>query len=267
MIFRQVSAFSVFLTMITVASCVNHDLQPTGCSTVLETTVVIDATPSGCGAADGAATIIVSPDAMYRYSIGEWNQDHNFFSSLRAGRYLVLIASSAGCRDTVELLMPQPAESDLMVSSLVESDDECLSDNGSVKLKISGGVPPYNISSSTLTLDESMSALSVKSGTYSVTIEDRVNCTATHTFEVPRGNSGVSWVQNIKPIIETRCAKSGCHAAGSGRTTLQTYADVKRIAAEIRRRTQNRSMPYDEPLAENAINMIACWLDDGAAEN
>lgn len=267
MIVPQVSVIILLPIVMAAASCTNHDLQPTRCSTMLEATVVIHSRPSSCGAADGVASVIVFPEAVYQFTMGELKQRTNFFQALRSGRYLVLVESPEGCRDTVELLMPQTAETDLMVSALVEPDDGCLSDNGSVKLEISGGVPPYHIKSSGLPFDENMSIALVQSGSYSVTIEDEANCTATYVFDVPRGNSGISWMQNIRPIVETRCAKSGCHAAGSGRTTLQSYADVKKVAAEVRRRTQNRSMPYDGPLDQNLITMIACWVDDGAAEN
>lgn len=255
-----------FLVASANASCVYHELQPVQCDTKIEAVAVIHGGPSTCGAADGSATIIASPQRAYTFSIGGVMRENNFFQGLSAGRYLVHIESPAGCRDTIELVIPQ-TQTDLQVNALVTHDDGCLHDNGFVKLQIFGGVPPYNITHSTLPLDENLSFSQVRSGTYSVTVEDHVHCKTTYVYEVPRGNSGVSWAKDIKPIIETRCAKTGCHVKGSGRKTLETYADVKDVAGEVRRRTQNRSMPYDGTLDQSSISLIACWVDDGAPEN
>jgi hypothetical protein len=248
------------------ASCVYHELESAQCDLKIKASVIIHRGPSTCGAADGSATISVLPRQAYKYSIGTLTQENNFFDSLAAGRYLVYLDSPAGCRDTVEFIVPQ-TQTDLRINGLITQDDGCLQANGIVQFEISGGIMPYKILQSTLALDANLSSSSVRSGSYSITVEDEVHCNITYFYEVPRGNSGVSWTKDIKPIIQTSCAKSGCHVKGSGRKTLETYADVKDVAGEVRRRTQNGSMPYDGPLSQVSISLIACWIDDGALEN
>lgn len=76
-----------------------------------------------------------------------------------------------------------------------------------------------------------------------------------------------SWQEDILPIIEKSCAVSGCHD-GISRRDWTDYDEVKRYAAAFRQKTQDRSMPFDgPPLAQEQINIIACWVDAGAPEN
>ncbi|NBP69703.1 MAG: hypothetical protein EBU52_13270, partial [Cytophagia bacterium] len=84
---------------------------------------------------------------------------------------------------------------------------------------------------------------------------------------VPRKFSGVSWLEEVKPIIQTSCVKSGCHDNLSGRTSLETFTDVKKNVNQIRQRVISRSMPFDSSLPDAQIQTIVCWIDDGALEN
>jgi hypothetical protein len=45
------------------------------------------------------------------------------------------------------------------------------------------------------------------------------------------------------------------------------YSQVKTFASTIRKRTQDRSMPAEGSLTADQIALIACWIDDGAAQN
>jgi hypothetical protein len=76
----------------------------------------------------------------------------------------------------------------------------------------------------------------------------------------------VSWTSDIKPIIEKSCAISGCHN-GITRTDLRIYSNAKKHAAEIKSLTRNRDMPFDGSIPQSQIDLISCWVDDGALEN
>lgn len=79
-------------------------------------------------------------------------------------------------------------------------------------------------------------------------------------------DSLVSWENDILPIMINACATSGCHD-GISRRDWSDYNEVKRYAESIKIRTVNRSMPFDETLPQDQIDMIACWVDNGAMEN
>ena len=64
-----------------------------------------------------------------------------------------------------------------------------------------------------------------------------------------------------------RCAKPLCHVSGTGRSDLSKVQNVQQLALQIKTKTQDRSMPFDEPMPANEIQLIACWVDDGARNN
>lgn len=75
-----------------------------------------------------------------------------------------------------------------------------------------------------------------------------------------------SWQNDILPIMTNACATSGCHD-GITRRDWRNYNEVKQYAASIKKKTQDRSMPFDGPLPQHEIDLIACWVDGGALNN
>ncbi|MCX8489943.1 MAG: 2-polyprenyl-6-methoxyphenol hydroxylase, partial [Cyclobacteriaceae bacterium] len=71
----------------------------------------------------------------------------------------------------------------------------------------------------------------------------------------------------IKPIIDTNCAISGCHVSGGIRTDLSQLSVIQSSASSIKTRTGNKSMPIGRTLTQAQIDQIACWVDDGALNN
>jgi hypothetical protein len=76
----------------------------------------------------------------------------------------------------------------------------------------------------------------------------------------------VTWTGDILPLLTRACATSGCHD-GIARRDWRNYNEVKAAAADIKRQTQSRNMPFDGPLPQREIDMIACWVDQGALNN
>ncbi len=76
----------------------------------------------------------------------------------------------------------------------------------------------------------------------------------------------VSWQEDILPIIEQSCAVSGCHN-GISRVDFRSYNSAKSNAADIRDMTKDRSMPFDSTLPQDQIDLIECWVNNGALNN
>jgi hypothetical protein len=78
-----------------------------------------------------------------------------------------------------------------------------------------------------------------------------------------------SFSANVQPITSTRCAISGCHAAGSinGPGELTTYQQIFAARAQIRSAVASGVMPKGSSLTQAQINTIVCWIDAGAANN
>ena len=83
---------------------------------------------------------------------------------------------------------------------------------------------------------------------------------------------GVSWAQDIQPLIQLRCATPGCHVPGAQSPDLTTYAAVKaqadagRIQARVIDRVPS-SMPPTGPLPSCDQLKIKRWLEEGSPDN
>lgn len=82
--------------------------------------------------------------------------------------------------------------------------------------------------------------------------------------------SALSYTANIRQLVDTHCAVSGCHVAGTGRTDLTTYAGLKQVADNGLMRQKvliEKSMPPGGPLPDCELRQIEAWLNAGAPEN
>lgn len=78
-----------------------------------------------------------------------------------------------------------------------------------------------------------------------------------------------AWTANVSPIIQSSCAVSNCHAAGStnGPGPLTTHAEVSAVASSVRNAVSNGSMPKNGSLSSSQKSSIICWIDSGAPFN
>jgi hypothetical protein len=77
------------------------------------------------------------------------------------------------------------------------------------------------------------------------------------------------FANNVNPIIQTRCAVPGCHAAGStnGVGPLTSYTLIKNAAVQIKAAVVSGFMPRNSTLTPVEIKTISCWVDAGAPDN
>lgn len=83
------------------------------------------------------------------------------------------------------------------------------------------------------------------------------------------GTVPARFTTNVSPIIQTRCAIAGCHAAGStnGVGPLTNYTLIKNAAVQIKAAVISGFMPQNSTLSAVEIKTISCWVDAGAPEN
>jgi hypothetical protein len=76
--------------------------------------------------------------------------------------------------------------------------------------------------------------------------------------------------EDVNPIIQNSCATgSNCHGSGSsaGPGPLLTYDQVKNVAWQIKKAVEDRTMPRGSTLSKEQINIISCWVENGALNN
>ncbi len=80
----------------------------------------------------------------------------------------------------------------------------------------------------------------------------------------------VSYKKSILPIIESKCAVSGCHIQGFHEGDFTIFEEVKKQVdrGKFRRLViENKSMPPDAPLESKEIKLIDAWLTQGGNNN
>lgn len=154
--------------------------------------------------------------------------------------------------------------SNLTVSISNQTSSACGSTNGSVTVAASGGGGDYSYRIGSGAFSSSNTVDSLSPGNHEVTVKDSKECETTLMVSIL---SDVSYESSVKTIIETNCATTGCHVAGTGRQDFSAFAAIKSNAAGIKSRTQSGNMPKNGTITQEQKSLIACWVDDGAQNN
>jgi hypothetical protein len=134
-----------------------------------------------------------------------------------------------------------------------------------ITITASGGTEPYTYQIGTSASTSSSSFNNLAAGNYTVKITDNTGCSVTQSVKV---TTGVKFSTQVKSIIDTKCAISGCHVSGTANSNFTVFANVQANAVEIKQRTQNGTMPKGgDKLPQAELDLIACWVDDGAQNN
>jgi uncharacterized membrane protein len=75
---------------------------------------------------------------------------------------------------------------------------------------------------------------------------------------------------DIAPLMQNKCATSGCHDAAGARAgvVLETYTQVSSSAAAINNACiVNRTMPPSGGLTVTETSALKCWISSGAPNN
>ena len=261
---RKFLAISVLFLI--VFSCSDEE-DPVDCEAVgpiLSLGIVTDAT--SCSIANGVINVSATQGVEpFEFSLNDLpGQSSGQFNNLAAGIYTVKIKDGNGCTDAIENVAIKAA--DFTFAADLTADNSCLGSNGAVTINVSAGNPPYTYKIGSGSFSDANTFSGLAAGNHSISVRDNVGCSVTLSVTVPRGFSGVSWSNEIQPIMENSCALSGCHN-GSSRPDLRKFENAKFYAKSIKSKTQDRSMPRNGTLTQQQIDIIACWVDDGALQN
>ncbi len=259
---------SILITcLLFISSCSNNDVDPIDCSKTglfISLGTVVNAT--SCGTNDGSIAISASGGKEpYTYLANEISgPTSGQFINMPAGIYTMKVRDANGCTATIENVSVRAT--DFSFTADVQQNTLCISGNGAVTIQVTDGSPPYLFKFGTGAFLEQNTFGGLRQGVYTIAVKDSNECTIDLHVSIPRGATGTSWNNDVKPIMTTYCALSGCHN-GSARTDLRVFSNAKQAAATIKTRTQSRNMPQEGTLTQQQIDIIACWVDDGALEN
>lgn len=256
----------VFLTLFAFA-CDNNDVNAlTDCEKSTLAIQVERITPaSSCSTPDGTIEIgVTGGEPPYSYYVNEVPKEGPLFVGLSSGIFAIRVKDASGCERSVDNITVMATG--FSFEAIVVENTECIGGNGSVVIEVSEGTPPYAYKFGDGAFAASNTIEELAHGNYSVLLKDGNGCTVALNIVVPKGVTGTSWQHDIKPLITTYCALSGCHN-GQSRPDLRLYDKAKQYASQIKTLTQNRSMPFEGTLTQDQIDIIACWVDEGALNN
>lgn len=247
-------------------SC-SEDPAPIDCEKdgpILSLGTVINAT--SCSIADGSIKVTATGGKEpYSYALNDLpGQESGQFNDLHAGVYTLTVTDANACTKAINNVSIKA--SDFTFAADIKSDNSCLGGNGSITINVEQVNPPYSYKLAAGEFTDNNLFTDLPVGTYSFVVKDNTNCSVTLSLTVQRGFTGTSWENDIKPIVSKSCAVSGCHD-GNSREDLRIYQNAKSRASQMKSKTQDRSMPRDGTLTQEEINLIACWVDDGAVLN
>lgn len=263
-------AFYLALFLFTFDRCAYNDIRATVDCTQSTLAVQLDSKTdvSSCRAIDGNITVSATGGTEpYDFSIngGEY-QTNNTFTNLGPGTYTVRVKDKNSCWREIEVTIAA-AGSTLNATATTTSDSECSTDNGTATVTATGGSAPYQYQVDSKGFGPSNTFTGLKEGQHVIIVKDNEGCQRTIGITVAHGNTGVSYSSQVKAILTTNCNLSGCHDAGSGTRNWTTYQNVKSNSSNIKTRVVNRSMPPSSSLSQADIDLIRCWVDDGANNN
>lgn len=227
----------------------------------------IEVSNAGCNA--GTGMLLVQADGgngSLSYSLnGTDFQAENSFTQLAAGDYTVFVRDEQNCQVQQDAVVEE--ESGVVVSIASMTASGCGTAEGVVQLEVHGGEGSYTYSLDGTTFQEEAEFNQLAAGIHTFFVKDETGCEVSEEFEM---KTGISFDASVKSIIETNCAVSGCHVAGTGRADFTRFSEIQDNASTIKSYTQNGIMPPEssgKTLSDSDIQAIACWVEDGAPQN
>ncbi|QSE96619.1 hypothetical protein [Fulvivirga lutea] len=219
---------------------------------------------TSCNASDGTIEVaITGGKEPFEIQLRRNVIQNTFIDGLSPGFYDIQVIDASGCTDDLNILI-SAAGSDLTIDEISATSSGCNTSNGSVEITASGSGITYFLDG-VESADNTFNGLA--QGSYTVSVTDDSGCEVTSEITVP---SGTSWAGQVKEIIQANCVLSQCH--DGSRASLPDYSELSNVqsrADAIKSRTQSGNMPpASRPdLSQAEIDLIACWVDDGALDN
>ncbi|WP_424961177.1 SprB repeat-containing protein [Ekhidna sp.] len=264
---KKILAYSLFASLLIFMGCSNNSEEDTtiDCDASDLNLQVGDVINPDCDT-EGSFTLVASGGTSpYTYSLdGGDFQSSGAFSDLAAKTYTVAVTDADGC--TFQGSFNLTAGPNGIALSIDKTNSECSSNTGSITVTATGGDGSFTYSIDGGADQATNTFESVGTGDHDIVVTDGAGCTATTSVYV---SSSISLSSDVMPLLERECTFSGCHNGDNGADRNWTVkSNVRSKASEIKSRTQSGSMPRSPgQLTQAEIDMIACWVDDGALDN
>lgn len=255
----------LLLSLLIFASCSDNSENPGIDCSQSDLSLTISSTVEPTCNTSGSVSVTASGGtAPYEYSLDGTNfQTTSVFDGLAAGSLTITVMDADGCLDVLNSTLSSDGGISLEFS-ITESD--CIDATGAIEVTASGGDGSFTYALDGSTGQKDNVFTSVSAGSHEITVTDGSGCSSSEDISV---SSTVSLSADIMPLLERECTFSGCHNGDNGSDRNWTQKeDILAKADNIKARTQSGSMPRSPGvLTAEEVDLIACWVDDGAKDN
>lgn len=261
---RKFPVFVAILITVTWQAC-EYEVLPAevSCEENPVTLTLVSVENSNCELSNGQVEVLATGGSgNYKYKLGSGEpQTSPVFESLGAAVYEVTALDDNNCSSTIEVSVLN--SNGMNIAFKTTDAGGCGAAGGSLTVEAFDGTAPYSykLNGGSFSSDPVFSGL--PSGEYDLIVTDAGGCDVTQLVKI---RSGVSYATSIAPVIVNSCAINGCHN-GSQFPDFRVFKNIQDNASKIKEVTANGSMPPGGSLTQAEVNMIACWVDDGAPNN
>lgn len=122
----------------------------------------------------------------YSFNNGAW-QTSNIFPNLPVGIYKIKVRDATGCMDSLDISIAQLYPDFLISNTIIQAASCSGSADGNVTISLAGGKNPYQYAVDGINFYSSNS-FNLKSGSYTVSVKDDNNCSASQNIFIPLDN-------------------------------------------------------------------------------
>jgi gliding motility-associated-like protein len=174
-----------------------------------------------CNNANGSASVVATGGtAPLSYSWSAPGGNTPTLANVAAGSYSITVTDSNGCTDTETLNVTNIAGATLQSPVIV--NESCGNANGSITITATGGTAPYTYTWNNNALLNNASNTNLSAATYSVTVSDSNNCTASASGVI---SNAAPPTLSLVNTTQAACGQSNGTAtvATTGGTAPYTY--------------------------------------------
>lgn len=236
---------------------------PVDCEENPVTVALVSVTDSNCALVDGRVEVTASGGSgNYTFMIGDSDpQELPVFEGIGAGIYEITVLDKNTCSASIEVTVKN--SNGMNVSFATTPAGGCDGANGTLTVTAFDGTEPYQYRIGDGSFSPNNNFTGLPRGVYNFTVSDASGCQVTQAVRI---RSGISFATSIAPIIENSCAINDCHN-GNQFPDFRVFKNIHDNAGQIKALTADGTMPQDGTITQAEINMIACWVDDGALDN
>ncbi|WMN06014.1 T9SS type A sorting domain-containing protein [Marivirga arenosa] len=192
---------------------------------------------SSCGNSNGEIRLTEIPKLNYIWSSFELGSTH-IADSLSAGNYWVYGENQDLCRTDTLFFTLDNVDSDIVIQTQSIVSTSCPNSNdGSIKINVSGGLPPYTYLWDDNGEQTQAEAVNLKAGNYTVLVTDANECATSKTFNLQSQNPVfIASFEQIEPQCYDSFDGSLTVNAGGGKgnyTYLWSNGDTTRTADSL----------------------------------